>query len=139
MRTGLVSCALVLALGAHVPAQDKDMKNGSDKPVIVVEGCVDGSWLKVHKVDRSGTYAERYRLRGSKQLLKELNQLYNGHLLEVTGAVTDSASTTHRGKVIPVGKKSRINVGAKEVPVIPSGDDASIDIHTYRELKKSCH
>lgn len=138
MRTGLLICAAALALTAGLHAS-QDKKKSDDKPVIVIEGCLDGSWIKVHKVDTSGTYAERYKLRGSKQLLKELARDYHGHLLEVTGAVTDSGSTTHRGKVIDVGKKSRIHVGAKEVPVIPSGDDASIDVQSFRELKKSCH
>lgn len=137
MRTGLLICGAALALTAGLSAA-QDKKKSDDKPVIVVEGCVEGSWLKVRKVDTSGTYAERYRLRGSKLLLKELAREYNGHTLEVTGAVTDSRSTTHRGKTIQVGKKSRIYTGAKEVPPIPSGDDASIDVQSYRELKKSC-
>jgi hypothetical protein len=140
MRTGLATCAMLLAFAAHLPAtQDTETKKGQDKPVIVVEGCVDGSWLEVHKVDAVGNYAQRYKLRGSKQLLKEIARDYDGHLLEVTGAVTDSRSTTHRGKTIQVGKKTRIHTGAKEVPGIPSGDDASMDVQSFRELKKSCH
>lgn len=138
MRTRLLICAVALAVTAGLAAA-QEKKKSDDRPVLVVEGCVDGSWLKVHKIDRSGSYSERYRLRGSKRLLKEIAKEHNGHLLEVTGAVTDSASTTHMGKTIPVGKKGRIHTSAKEVPSIPSGDDASIDVMSYRELKKNCH
>ena len=47
---------------------------------------------------------ERYRLHGTKSLLKEMAARSNGHQIEVTGAVTDTGNTTHRGKTIPVGK-----------------------------------
>jgi hypothetical protein len=52
MRTGLATVAVLLAVAARLPAlQDTNRKKDQDKPVIVVEGCVDGSWLKVHKVE----------------------------------------------------------------------------------------
>jgi hypothetical protein len=125
MRTWLFICAALLA-------------GGEDKPLITVTGCVDGSWLQVRKADTAGSYSERYKLRGSKQMMKELASQYNKHLLEVTGGVTDSASTTHRGKTIQVGKKTKIYTGAKDVPQVPSGDDPSIAVVSFRELKDSC-
>jgi len=136
MRMWLLMSVAILA-GA--PLQDsQDRKKGDDKPIITVTGCVDGSWLRVRKVDPVGSYTERYKLRGSKQLLKELASTYKGHLLEVTGAVTDSRSTTHRGKTVQIGKKTRIYTGAKEVPQVPSGDDPSLAVDTFRDLKETC-
>ena len=105
--------------------------------MIVVTGCVDGSWLHVRKTDPVGSYSTRYKLRGAKQLMKELAAHHN-HLVEVTGAVTDVPGTTHRGKTVQVGKKTRITTGAKEVPSVPSGGDPSLDVHAFRDLKESC-
>ena len=82
--------------------------------------------------------AERYKLRGSKQVLKEMASQYKGHLVEVTGAVTDTGDSVHRGQTIQVGKKTRITTGAKEVPQVPSGSDASLEVSSYRDLKPSC-
>jgi hypothetical protein len=140
MRSLLVCTAIVVAAGSLAVAQDeKKNKNDKDKPVVVVEGCLDGSSLRVRKSDSIGTYAQRYRLHGTRTLLKELTKQYNGHLLEVTGAVTDTGETTHRGKVIPVGKNTRIYTGAKEVPVMPSGvADPILDVASFRELSTVC-
>jgi hypothetical protein len=138
MRQLLLCAALLSAASSPAVAQD-EAKTKNDKPVIVVEGCVDGSWLRVQKADPIGSYAERYRLHGSKYLIKELTKKYNGHFVQVTGAVTDTGNTTHRGKVIPVGKKTRIYTGAKEVPTTPAGTlDPILEVDSYRELKGSC-
>ena len=133
MRTGLFIGAAMLAVAAG-PAGAQDRKKTDDKPVLTVTGCVDGSWLQV----KGGSYTERYKLRGSKQVLKELASQYKGHLIEVTGAVTDTGNSTHKGKTIQVGKKTRITTGAKEVPQVPSGSDASLDVSSYRDLKPTC-
>jgi hypothetical protein len=139
MRTRLLICAsLVAAAAASLGAIQNPKKDDADKPIITVTGCVDGSWLHAHYADTSGSYTERYKLRGSKQLLKEISSQYRGHLLEVTGAVTDTAATAHRGKTVQVGKKTRIYTGAKEVPNFPSGIDPILEIASYRDLKDSC-
>ena len=138
MRTGLFICAALLAAAAdRLPHQEKK-KDKTDKPVITVTGCVDGSWLQVRAADPLGSYTERYRLVGSKQLLKEIAAQYKGHVIEVTGPVTDTAATTHRGKTIQVGKKTRITTGAKDVPSIPAGNDPTLGVDSYRDLKASC-
>ena len=133
----LFLCLAILAAASSLAAQDEKKKN--DKPVILVTGCLDGSWLRVQKSDTMGTYVERYRLHGTKTLLKEMASKYNGHQIEVTGAVTDTGDTTHRGKTIQVGKNSRIYTGAKEVPVRPTGSgDPILDVGSFRELSASC-
>ena len=138
MRRALLIGAAILATVASLRAAQDETKTDEGKAVITVTGCIDGSWLHVQKTDYIGSYATRYKLRGSKQVLKELVANHNKHLVEVIGKVTDSASTTHRGKTIQVGKKTRIHTGAKEVPAAPSGDDPSLEVASYRELKAAC-
>jgi hypothetical protein len=136
MRRALLVGAAILAAVVSVSASQDEKKTDDGKAVIVVTGCIDGSWLHVQKA--VGSYATRYKLRGSKHVLKELAAHHNKHLVEVTGRVTDSASTTHRGKTIQVGKKTRIHTGAKEVPQLPNGDDPSLEVASYRDLKGTC-
>lgn len=138
MRVWLLIGAVMLASGADPRTTQERKKSDDDKPVITVTGCVDGSWLRVSKADPSGSYTERYKLRGSKQMMKELAASFKGHLIEVTGAVTDTPNTTHRGKTVQVGKKTTIYTGAKDVPVIPSGEAPSLDVVSYRDLRPSC-
>jgi len=134
MRTWLFLCGAMLIAASGLSAS-QDKKKTDDRPILTVTGCVDGSWLHV----KGGGYTERYKLRGSKQLLKEMSATFKGHLLEVTGAVTDTTGkATHLGKTIQVGKKTRIHTGAKEVPAVPQGDDASIEVASYRDLAPSC-
>jgi hypothetical protein len=82
MRTGLFICAAMLAAVAGLRDTQDRKKSDADKPVIAVTGCVDGSWLHVRNVDTVGSYTVRYRLRGSKQVLKELAAHHNGHLVD---------------------------------------------------------
>lgn len=138
MRRALVVGAAILATVASLRAAQDEKKTDDGKAVIVVTGCIDGSWLHVQKSDYLGSYATRYKLRGSKHVLKELVANHNKHLVEVTSRVTDTGNTTHRGKTIQVGKKTRIHTGAKEVPVVPSGDDPSLEVASYRDLKDGC-
>ena len=42
------------------------------------------------------------------------------------------------GKTVQVGKKTRIYTGAKEVPDMPSGNDPTLDVASYRDLKNTC-
>ena len=138
MQIGLFLCAALLAANPLV-LQEKKQK--SDKPVITVAGCVDGSWLRVRSAGpaNTGNYVERYRLVGPKQLLKEMSEQLKGHEIEVTGPVTDTGSSTHLGKTIQVGKKTRITTSAKEVPPIPTGhDDPTLGVDSYRDLKNTC-
>src|ERR1043165_7973301 len=114
MRTALCVGAVLLAVAAHPGASQEKKAKTDDRPILTVTGCVDGSWLDIKSVDTAGSHRERYQLRGSKQLLKEMADKVKGHLIEVTGAVTDTGNTGHRGKTIEIGKKTRIYTGAKE-------------------------
>ena len=137
MRSLLLCAAIAAAAVSVAAAQDeKKTKKDQEKPVIVVAGCLDGSWLRV---EPGYGNVERYRLHGTKTLLKEMAGKHNGHMIEVTGAVTDTGNTTHRGKVIPVGKNGRIYTGAKEVPALPTGTgDPILDVASFQELNRFC-
>ena len=143
MRMKLVACASLLAATAVLAGAQEPKKKTDDNLPITVTGCVDKSYLHVKAVDRAGggtaSYAERYKLRGSKQLIKEIASKYDRHLVEVTGFVEDlSAGTAHRGKTIQVGKKTRITTGAKDVPQTPEGSDATLEVQSFRDLKDKC-
>ena len=141
MGTRALIVMAMFALGATFRgAQEPKKKTGDDHPMLTIEGCLDGNWLHVKSVDAGGSYAERYRLRGSKSVLKEMTSEYKGHLLEVTGLVTDPTSnTTHMGKTVQVGKKTRITTSAKDIPQVPDGaTDPWIEVASFRDLKERC-
>jgi hypothetical protein len=72
--------------------------------------------------------------------VKEIVDKYDKHLLEVTGVATDvTGNTVHRGKTVPIGKKTTIHTGAKDIPQIPvGGSDATLEVASFREMKSSC-
>ena len=134
-----VAILLLITIGEASLAPQTAQATKAHKPVITVSGCMDGSWLRVNRADPVGSYAERYKLRGSKQLLTEMRKEYQGHSIEVTGTVTDTGNTTHTGTSVDLGKKTRVTVGAKDVPQHPSGtDDPILDVQAYRDLKETC-
>lgn len=137
MRTGLLLCA-VLSAAVVAHAQEPAKKKQDDRPVLVITGCVDGSWLEVRRTDAVGWYATRYKLRGSRQLMSEIRKKFERHLLEITGAVLDTGATTHRGKTIEIGK-TRVHTGAKEVPRQPTGaGEPELEVISFRDLKEKC-
>ena len=140
MRTGCVAYGIVIACAlAPLAAQDPKPRKDTVKSDIVVTGCIDGSWLRVSRVEGTGASVERYKLRGSKQLLKELEKKYAGHSVEVAGKVTDTGNTTHAGKTIEIGKKTRIYTGAKEAPQQPTGTgDPILEVESFRDLSERC-
>ena len=125
MRSGLLTAAVVLASVPVLAVPQEPKKSDKDNKTITVTGCVEGGYLRVHEMDTKGSYTERYRLAGSKSLLKELASQQHGHLLEVTGRVVDAPGTEHAGHTSQVGKKTTIYTGAKDVPTIPTGDTTS--------------
>ena len=142
MRTrALIGIAMAATFVSLAGAQEPKKKTGDDHPMLTIEGCLDGNWLHVKRVDAGGSYAERYRLRGSKTVLKEMASEYKGHLLEVTGVVTDpTTDTTHMGKTIQVGKKTRITTGAKDIPQVPDGaTDPWIEVASFRDVAERCN
>src|SRR5215471_6019668 len=139
MRSRLLVCAVTLASVSGLAAFQEPKKSDKDKSTITVTGCVDGSYLRVHAVDTVGSYTERYRLAGSKQLLKEMASSAQGSLIEVTGRVKDARGTEHEGQTVQIGKKTKIYTGAKDIPRAPKGDDTStLEVTSYRKMQEAC-
>ena len=136
---GFISALCVALAVAVCTAQEPQTKKTDDR-MITVAGCVEKGYLHVRASDSFGSYAERYRLRGSKQLIKEIADKYYKQELEITGAVTDlTRETVHRGKTIQVGKKTRITTGAKDIPSVPvAGLEATLEVASFREMKGTC-
>ena len=140
MRAISPVCVVVLvSLAVATATAQGPKKTGKEKATITVTGCVEGGWLRVREVDSAGSYTERYRLHGPKQLLKEMSSKHNHHVLQITGTVTDVGGNTHAGQTVQVGKKTRVYVGEKDVPQVPSGqEDAILDALDYVEQDHSC-
>jgi hypothetical protein len=138
MRARLTAVTVCTAAATAIGWAQEPKPKSSGKNLITVTGCIDRSYLDVREQDTAGFSVERYRLKGPKDLLKEISAKYNRHLVEITGAVTDTASTTHMGKTVQVGKKTRITTAAKDVPQTPSAETPTLEVATYRELQDSC-
>jgi len=138
MRFGPLFAAVVFASVSLVATSQEPKKDNKDNKEITVIGCVEGGYLRVHEADTTGSYTERYRLAGSKSLMKELASQHHGHLLEVSGRVVDAPGTEHLGHTVQVGKKTKIYTGAKDIPTIPTGD-TKLEVTSYSETKESCH
>lgn len=110
-----------------------------DKPrIITVSGCLVGSSLKVTDTNTSGTYIERFRLRGSKELLKALTKDHKGHEVEVTGALMDPKGVTGQGKTVQVGKKTTIYTNARDRGETTPATDPSIEVQSFRDVRPTC-
>jgi len=139
MRFRPLSAAVVFASVSLLAASQEPKKEHKDNKEITVTGCVEGGYLRVHEADAIGSYTERYRLAGSKSLLKELASQHHGHLLEVSGRVVDAPGTEHLGHTTQVGKKTKIYTGAKDIPTTPTAETTpKLEVTSYKETKDSC-
>ena len=138
MRPGLSVFIAVLA-AAVVAGAGQDEKKTRDTRVMVVTGCINRTMLEVRQTDTYGSHTDRFRLRGSKDLMKTLTKDNDGHLVEVTGVVKDPDNTQGRGKTIQVGKKTTITTGARDVPSpLDIKRDPILDVESFKSLKDDC-
>jgi hypothetical protein len=139
VRIRIAAFAVVLASASVLTASQEPKKSDKDNKEITVSGCAEAGYLRVHEVDGKGSYTERYKLAGSKSLLKEIASQQHGHLLEVTGRVVDAPGTEHTGHTTPVGKNTKIYIGTKDIPTIPAANDTpKLEVTSYRETQESC-
>ena len=125
---------IVTAAVAVAAAQEKH----EDPRVLIVTGCVDSTWLKVVTSDPIKTYTDKFRLRGSKDVLKVLTKDLNRHKVEVTGVLKDPGKTMGTGKTVDVGKKTKIYVGQRERVDVPAIEDPILTVQSYRDIDKTC-
>jgi hypothetical protein len=111
-------CSLILLTGGgrlaaqqSEPAKPKVPEKGD---IILVKGCLMGPLLEATETsmpDETGLLAWRlkYQLKGDKNLVKQLREKFNGHLVEVTGVLKSKLpEKATRGKQVG---KTRIVFG----------------------------
>ena len=71
---------------------------------ITVTGCLQNLYVRITTTDTSGTFVDKFKLRGNKDRLKALAKDHNGHEVEITGLLNDPDGVMGRGKTVQVGK-----------------------------------
>jgi len=127
---------LLIALTAAASAQEK---RKPEPRIIVASGCLSGASLRATKVDTSGTYVDRFRLKGSKEQWKTFAKEHQGHEIEVTGALRDPDQVMGVGSTKEIGK-TKIYAGARPRPNVPTAGvtDPLIEITAFRHIRDKC-
>lgn len=126
----------VLLLAATVA-----LSGSAEKPrIITATGCLNGASLRATKVDASGTYIDRFRLKGSKETWKTFTKEHQGHEVEVTGVLRDPSGVMGVGTTKEIGKKTKISVANRPRPNVPSAaaTDPLIEVQSFRYVKDAC-
>ena len=137
MLMRIAGATLCVAIAVAAPAQDTKKKE--TRREIVVEGCVEKTWLKVRHDDQlDRTYVDKYRLHGSKDLIQVISKDLNGHRVELSGLLDDPAKVQGDGSVMPIGKKGRVYINAKEMSSRPAVIDPALEVPTFRDISPNC-
>lgn len=128
---------LLMTLAAAPSAQEQ---RKPEPRIIVATGCLTGSSLRATRVDTSGTYVDRFRLKGRKEEWKTFSKAHQGHEIEVTGTLRDPDQVMGVGTTKEIGKKTKIYAGARPRPNIPAAGvtDPLIEITSFRYMKDAC-
>jgi hypothetical protein len=128
---------LLIVFAAAASAQEK---RKVEPRIIVATGCLSGAALRATKVDTSGTYVDRFRLKGPKEQWKAFSKEHQGHEIEVTGTLQDPDQVMGVGSTKEIGKKTKIYAGARPRPNVPSAGvtDPLIEVTSFRYLKDTC-
>ena len=127
---------LLIVLAATASAQGKPKTNPR---MIVATGCLSGASLRATRVDTSGTYVDRFRLKGPKEQWKTFSKEHQGHEIEVTGALRDPDNVMGVGATKEFGK-TKIYAGKRERPNVPPAGvtDPLIEVTSFRYIKEVC-
>jgi len=123
--------ALLLITGLFAQAKEKPRE-------ITVTGCLEGSYLRVTTTDTSGTWVDKFRLRGNKDRLKALTKDHKGHQVEITGLLNDPDHVMGSGKTVQVGKKTTITTQGRELAPPSPGREPEIDVKSYTHVSNTC-
>lgn len=128
---------LLIVLAAAASAQEK---RKAEPRIIAATGCLSGASLRATKVDTSGIYVDRFRLKGSKEQWKTFSKEHQGHEIEVTGALRDPDNVMGGGNTKEIGKKTKIYVSDRMRPNVPTVGvtDPLIEITSFRYIKDAC-
>lgn len=112
------------------------------RDTVVLKGCIRGGTLTNVEGDRVGRSHDRtYRLRGSKELLRQLKTGHAGHYVEVIGRLEevggDSRAAIRKRRTVgrvtitaEAGRGDPTRPGSQEIP--------SIEVAEFRHLSSSC-
>jgi len=106
----VTTCSLALAAS---PQKTKTPKSGD---TVVVKGCLTGGMLAATEMGLTGEDDDRepaghtFQLKGKKDLLKDLKEKFDGHVVEVTGVLKSQLDPTPLGTTVG---NTRIVVGAE--------------------------
>ena len=127
---------LVIVLAAATSAQEK---RKAEPRIIAATGCLSGGSLRHTTVDTSGTYVDRFRLKGSKEHWKTFSKEHQGHEIEVIGVLRDPDNVMGMGTTKEIGK-TKVYVGKRERPNVPAAGvtDPLIEITSFRYIKDTC-
>src|SRR3954453_14459696 len=138
MRAALYAGPVLWMCMAVIPGAQETNKKDTRREVVVT-GCVEKTWLKVPQtIAAVGSYSDKYRLRGSKDLIKTLSHDLHGHRVEVTGLLDDPAKVQGDGKSMPGGKKGRVYIATKERTPNPPLIDPALDVRSFRDIAPTC-
>lgn len=122
MRSPALAFALLISMASvPLPAQERPAEKRSDKlpekgSVMTIKGCITGS--SQLQDDETGL---TYRLKGKKDLLKDVGREHKGHVDELTGILQSSLlmggtkSTRIGNTTISIGAVESRNTGPREL------------------------
>jgi hypothetical protein len=139
----LLTCAIHPVLAWQDAPRDRPPDVGDE---VVVKGCLDGPTLlstETTTTDDTGRVSRplTYQLRAKKDLLKQLRDEYDGHVVELTGILKSSLrENSIRSKKIG---RTRITIGAGTPSRQASGPDSGeplpiLEVRSYEGTPTSC-
>lgn len=140
----LAAATAVVALGAAPQERPKvEPTNVSNKNVVVIRGCVEGSMLVGIEAREYTLYVpERLRATGNRAMRAAIREA-NGHYVEVVGAIKGSTSAATGALVKDTGK-TKIYVGGSEhhlndpLEMDERKLPAQIDVTSLKEISGQC-
>jgi len=118
-----------------------DARPKDNRSVAVIQGCLEGSTLKITSADTEGVRSDTYRLKIPKSLSGTLKEL-RGHELELTGLLTDRSSRMGGSKTAKIGSRTKISVGASDEQMnnkdTPKTDLPELEVQSFKDVAPAC-
>jgi hypothetical protein len=135
----ILICVAIAACPLVAVGQERSGESDPNRMRVLVTGCAKGSTLTESNLapGASETTARRWRLRGSKQLMKQL-KAEGGKEVEIAGTTKDPESGLAMG-----GKrigKSNVYIGAGPMSSArdPLPDLPTIDVESFKPTGETC-
>jgi hypothetical protein len=116
-----------------------DTRPKDDRLTVVVQGCLQGSTLRVTDADTSGVSVDTYKLKLSKALKSALKE-HEGHEEELSGLLVPSNKRMGGTKTKTVGSgKTKITIGAEEQRLDNTADIPELEVQSFRHVAPVCN